>query len=70
MDEKTLLLLIPVAIIQAILMIVALVNVIKKSKTKYLNKPIWIALIIFVGYVGSIGYLLVEGGHDDSDQSE
>ena len=67
MDEKTILLLIPIAIIQFILMAVALVNVIKKPKTKYLNKTIWIVLIIAVSYIGSIVYLVIEGGTDDSD---
>ena len=68
MDIKTLLLLTPVLLIQLVLIIISLVNIIKKKKTKYLNKPIWIVLILFITYIGSICYLVIEG--TDSSEGE
>lgn len=68
MDDKTMmLLLIPVVLIQLVLMIINLVNLGKKTKTKYLTKIVWIFIVILGGYVGNICYLILEGEHNDSD---
>ena len=62
-----LLLAIPVLIIQLFLMVINGINLFKKEKTKYLNKPIWLVIILIGSLVGNIIYLLIEGGQDDSD---
>jgi len=61
------LLLIPVIIIQLALMIYCLVNVIKKTETKYLNKLAWILIIVLINIFGPIVYLIMEGAHDGSN---
>ena len=68
MDRNTILLLIPILLIQLILMVINFVNLSKKKETKYLNKPIWVVIILLFSYIGNIGYILIEGGRDDSDQ--
>jgi len=68
MNLNTILLLaIPAAIIELILMAVAIVTVAKKTKTKYMNKTAWILIIIFVSWIGSICALIIEGGQDEYD---
>jgi len=68
MDNKTMiLLLIPILLIQLILMVINLVNLYRKQKTKYLNKAVWLVFIILFSYIGNIAYLIIEGGNDDSD---
>lgn len=51
-------LLIPIALIQLGLMIYALVDVIKRKRTKG-PKPMWIAIIVLVNLIGPILYLLI-----------
>ena len=65
--NKLILLLIPIIIIQLILMITNLVIVLRKTKTKYFNKIIWVVVILIFSYIGNIACLILEGGHDDSD---
>jgi len=67
MDTTLILLLIPVMIIQLALIIIALVNISKKAKVKYMNKVAWIIIIIMVNLIGPICYLILEGEKNDSD---
>jgi heme/copper-type cytochrome/quinol oxidase subunit 4 len=67
LDSKILLLLAPVAIIQVGLMIFCLVKLVRSKGTRYMNKGIWALLIIFINLIGSILYLVLESGHNDSD---
>ena len=69
MDTTTILLLSPIIAIQLTLAIICLVNISKKPKTKYLNKIIWVPLILFVGYIGSIAYLILESSQGEEDDS-
>ena len=67
MDNTTTLLLIsPLIILQLVLMIINLVNLYKKKKTKYLNKGWWLAIIILGNLIGNIIYMVVE---NDSDKA-
>ena len=68
MDTKTIiLLLIPYIIIQIILMVINLINIKKKTDTKYLNKPIWIGIILLFQVPGNLVYMLIESG-DNNDR--
>jgi len=58
---------IPLLLIWLILIIINLINISKKEKTKYLTKPIWIAIILVFSYIGNIAYLLLESDKNDSD---
>ena len=48
----------PIIVIQLALQIYAIVNVIKKGKTKNLSVPIWVIIILLGEIVGAIVYLL------------
>jgi len=69
MDTQTMILLvIPIIVIHVILVVINLLNIKKKTRTKFLTKSIWIIIIIFIQIIGSIAYMVIEGGHDhDSD---
>ncbi|MCL2860279.1 MAG: PLDc N-terminal domain-containing protein [Oscillospiraceae bacterium] len=69
MDKTTILLLTPIILIQLILMIINLVNISKKSKTKYLSRVIWVFIVILTSYIGNICYLILESGDDGQDDS-
>jgi len=69
MDTKMWLLLTPILLIQLILMIINLINISKKSKTKYLSKIIWVFIVILTSYIGNICYLIFESGDDGQDDS-
>ncbi len=61
--DKTLILqilplLIPVAIIQLGLLIVALVDVLRRPRVRHLPKWGWILIIVFVNLIGPIVYLI------------
>jgi len=62
------LLLIPFVIIQLTLIIVCLVNISKKTVVKYMNKPLWVIIIIAINFIGPICYLVLEGEQNDSDK--
>jgi hypothetical protein len=49
---------IPIVVLELILIIVALVDLIRREKTRYLPKWAWVILIIFIQFFGSIGYLI------------
>lgn len=64
MDEKMLLLLIPILIIEFALKIYCCYKLYKKDIVKTLNKPIWFILIIAINILGSIAYLIFEDRHE------
>ncbi len=61
MDSQFILLLIPFILLQIILQVIALINLRKKSKTLYLDKTIWIFIILLGGFIGATFYLVLEG---------
>lgn len=64
MDTQTIILLvIPIIAIHVILVVVNLLNIKKKTCTKFLTKSLWIIIIIFIQIIGSIAYMVIEGGH-------
>ena len=52
--------LIPLILLQAVLMITALVMIIRQQEFKYSNKPVWILLVIFLNLVGPVLYFVLE----------
>lgn len=60
--QELLPLLIPILIIQIGLMIFALVDLIRREKTKG-PKWVWVLVIIFINFIGPIVYLIV--GRDE-----
>ena len=52
--------LIPLILLHAVLMITALVMIIRQQEFKYLNKPVWILLVIFLNLVGPVLYFVLE----------
>lgn len=52
--------LIPLILLQTVLMITALVMIIRQQEFKYLNKPVWILLVIFLNLVGPVLYFVLE----------
>ena len=69
MDKTTILLLTPIIIIQLILMIINLVNISKKNRTRYLSKIIWVFIVILTSYIGNICYLILESSEGEEDDS-
>ena len=65
MNTTIILLLIPIILIQLILTIINLINISKKTTTKYLNKIIWIIIIIGVNYIGNILYIVLENNYNE-----
>ena len=60
------LLLIPIVLIELALLAVALVDWARRRSFRYLNKWIWLAIIVAVSGIGSIAYLVL-GRNDDGD---
>ena len=54
---------IPLVLLNLILITVALVDLVRREKTRYLPKWAWAILIVFVQFIGSIGYFLL--GRED-----
>lgn len=54
----------PLIIIQLIVQIYALVDVIKKNKTKNLSPIVWVVIIVLGELIGSVVYLLVGRAED------
>lgn len=52
---------IPLILLQVTLIIVALLKLRKTTKTKYLSKPNWVLIILFVNLFGPIAFLSLEG---------
>jgi heme/copper-type cytochrome/quinol oxidase subunit 4 len=69
MDNTTIILLAsPLIAIQLILMVINLLNLYKKKKTKYLNKALWVVIIFLGSLIGNIVYILAEGNKNGSDK--
>ena len=65
MDTNMIILLItPYIIIQVILMVINLINIRKKTETKYLNKTIWVVIILLFQVPGNLAYMLIENGDE------
>lgn len=52
--------LIPLILLQAVLMITALVMIIRQKEFKYLNKPVWILIAVFLNLLGPVLYFVLE----------
>jgi len=72
---KYLPLLLPLAIIQFGLLLFAVIDIVKKRKTKNLNMIIWVLIVCFANMIGPILYLIFgrsdtgidDGKNDDDD---
>jgi hypothetical protein len=51
--------LIPILLIELVLLVIALVDLVRREKTRYLPKWAWALLIIFIQIIGPIAYLIV-----------
>lgn len=49
----------PLIVVEFALLVVALVNLLKKKKTKNLSVTIWALIIVFIGIFGPIAYFLL-----------
>ncbi|MBO0476212.1 PLDc_N domain-containing protein [Vagococcus sp. DIV0080] len=54
--------LLPIILIQLGLMVYALLKVVKQQQFKYLNKPMWVLIVMFLQLFGPIAYLILERG--------
>ena len=54
--------LLPIILIQLGLMVYALLKVVKQQQFKYLNKPVWVLIVMFLQLFGPIAYLILERG--------
>ena len=52
--------LIPLILLQAVLMITALVMIIRQQEFKSLNKPLWILIAVFLNLLGPVLYFVLE----------
>lgn len=64
MNEKMILLLMPILLVEFALKIYCCVKLYKKEYVKTLNKPAWFFLIILINLLGSIAYLMFEERHE------
>lgn len=55
----------PLIVLQLAVQIYALVDIVKRGKTKNLNIPIWLVIIILGEIIGSLIYFLI--GRADED---
>jgi len=58
MDEKWLLFL-PLAIVQVGLMVLALVDWARRPRTRYLNRWVWLAIIVILNTLGPLAYFFL-----------
>lgn len=61
MDEiqSYILLFVPLLIIQIILLVIALVDLIRREEVKFLPKWAWAIIILLISMIGPISYLLL-----------
>ncbi len=61
--------LIPLILIELVLLVVALVDLVKREHVRGGNKIVWVLVIIFINLIGPIVYLLLgrQEKPDDSD---
>lgn len=50
--------LIPLALLQLTLMVVALVHILRHTKYKTGNRPLWIVIVVLVNYIGPVAYFI------------
>lgn len=55
----------PILLIQLGLIIFCLRKALKQTTFKFLNKPVWMMVILFVQLFGPIAYLLLERGENE-----
>ena len=58
MNLGLLLLFVPLFVIEVALMVIALVDVIKRERVRGGNKVLWILVVVLIGVVGPLVYLL------------
>ncbi len=51
--------LIPLALLQIALMVIALVDLVRRKRVKGDSKILWVVLIVFINIIGPIIYLLL-----------
>jgi Phospholipase_D-nuclease N-terminal len=51
--------LIPVILLEWVLMIIALVDLIRREKTRWLPKWVWAIIVVFIQIFGPIAYLIL-----------
>ncbi|MBA2795609.1 Uncharacterised protein [Streptococcus porcinus] len=52
---------IPLILLQILLIFIALLKLRKLNQTRYLSKPTWVLIIIFINLFGPIAFLSLEG---------
>lgn len=52
---------IPLFVLQATLVIIALFKLSKLKQTNYLNKAAWTVIILFINIIGPISFIIAEG---------
>jgi glucose uptake protein GlcU len=57
--QENLQLIIPLLIIQLILLGVALVDLVRREKVKYLPKWVWAIIILLISMIGPVSYLII-----------
>jgi hypothetical protein len=50
--------LIPIVLIELVLIIIAIVDLVRREKVRYIPKWAWALIIIFIQFFGAIGYLI------------
>ncbi len=65
MEFRHILMVLPLLLIQIALAIVAILDLTKKGQTTYLNKKIWIIIVLFVSMFGPVAYFMLEGKNED-----
>jgi len=51
--------LIPVILLEWVLMIIALVDLVRREKTRWLPKWVWAIIVVFIQIFGPIAYLIL-----------
>ena len=54
----------PLLIIEIVLLVVALVDLIRREQARYLPKWAWAVIIIFLNFIGPVAYLIL--GREES----
>ena len=49
----------PLLIIEIVLLVVALVDLIRREQVRYLPKWAWAVIIIFLNFIGPVAYLIL-----------
>jgi hypothetical protein len=65
MDTKLIIAVIPLVLINLGLIIWCLVDWIKRKHFRFLNKWVWLAIFIFIQYIGPVLYLVIGRDHEN-----